>query len=432
MTKKIALAAILILLLAESQASSQIRKEEAYAGAETIGYVIDDTNATFHISMPERLRYDVDPGKDAAHPNKLYASYAEAADKARGRVLPSFEQIGYVGKVVDDDIHAAIELASGDSKTDILSKPATRPGGKALDVFMDAVKSGELTLKPTRESGWYDYQQFSLEPFLLPEKMPEGKKLSFDSLYRKRLENAFRTRATQTRETRAKRQAHDTKLAGPSESEVLLLVRPSLKIEPMPTYYMRIGDAYGFLQRAIGEGPFKKRIMEARSSRKGGARKNPTIADELRRMRMFFYAMYAQSSSDIGLGQHRGGIPPAEEFISGWKNLPEMRQDVRVIVPMGAADGNDPSQGMKCRAVLGIAPLEIQVRYEEEPKVTVLRKGAKTKIRYGTADYTILTPVFAEVVIPDASPPTREEFRRICDKYVTKDAIIKALKKGVR
>jgi hypothetical protein len=49
---------------------------------------------------------------------------------------------------------------------------------------------------------------------------------------------------------------------------------------------------------------------------------------------------------------------------------------------------------------------------------------------FESKDYTILVPVFSEVTTPGKVPLNRDEFRTICDKYRTKEEIIRALQKG--
>jgi hypothetical protein len=46
------------------------------------------------------------------------------------------------------------------------------------------------------------------------------------------------------------------------------------------------------------------------------------------------------------------------------------------------------------------------------------------------ADWTIAVDDFLEVEVPTLVPPTREQFRRLCDQYRTKAEIRKALQNG--
>ncbi|MBZ0184599.1 MAG: hypothetical protein K8F91_00005, partial [Candidatus Obscuribacterales bacterium] len=46
-----------------------------------------------------------------------------------------------------------------------------------IEELLKGVKSGEIQLTPTSESGWYDWQLYALEPLAIVDKMPEAKHL---------------------------------------------------------------------------------------------------------------------------------------------------------------------------------------------------------------------------------------------------------------
>lgn len=340
---------------------------------------------------------------------------------------------------------------SRSKETDLINKFVAKGGiaaGRTMDLLISAIKNGEVSLKPAANSGWYDYQQFSMEPFLLPEKMPEGKKLFFNAVYKKRLENSFRSSVTQARETHVKQleRPGETGAEAPEFLEVELYISPKFSIEPMPTFYSRTAQAYIFLIKALDEPILNNEVLElVEENTKLDAKEEKAIKEgyyqlnkppvnirsRLRELLPLFNQFSERSALDIGLNPSGIKTQAVDDFLSGWKNWPEMKQDIRVIVPIGPLDARDPSKGINYWAILGIEPLEIKVSYNAKPKIEIPRKNVKAKIEYGTSYYTILVPVFAEVVIPGASPPTREEFRKVCDKYKTKDAILAALRKGV-
>ena len=63
------------------------------------------------------------------------------------------------------------------------------------------VRSGEVKLAPAADSGWYDRQAWSLEPLLLPSRMPESERLRMGNLYLRNLEDLFRGALALARET---------------------------------------------------------------------------------------------------------------------------------------------------------------------------------------------------------------------------------------
>lgn len=599
--KKAAFSICVICAVMIQPASSYARRNFTYVNGEKVEYLVDESSSTFFVSMDEKIErvvYGRDVAPDA---DVLYPSFADAAGHATYRVLPSFEQIGSLGKATDDRVYATIEIAIEGDKIDLLtglaqeldggglafictalilsgspdscpakardaaireadnfikrdpynSRPIgfytwndglkniftrdrwlqkkfdTRIGGefavakgiseavkknprlkkiygeiinvysmmtnpstnfssaldpitkdkpfaffppsrsretdlvnkyvakgnvaagRTMDLLIDAVRKGDVSLRPSARfegSGFYDYQQFALEPFLLPEKMPEGKKLSFNGTYRKRLENAFRSAVTQARETHVKQLERPGEVGAeaPEPLEIELFIAPRLEVEPMPTYYKRMASAYLYLIKAldvpllnskalhlIDEPDGKPKDLTREDYHLSQLNKPPIpLQGRLRDMNSLFIQFSARSSLDIGMADGGEGQNRAEDFLSGWKGWPEMRRDIRAIVPIGPVDAKDPSKGVNYWAVIGIQPMDIEVRYEKKPVVKVLRKNVKAKIEYGRAFYTILVPVFVEAIIPGASPPTREEFRKVCDRYKTRDAILAALRKG--
>ncbi|UCE27138.1 MAG: hypothetical protein JSW52_12455, partial [Candidatus Coatesbacteria bacterium] len=71
----------------------------------------------------------------------------------------------------------------------------------------------------------------------------------------------------------------------------------------------------------------------------------------------------------------------------------------------------------------------IVVSYEEEPVVST-DAPVKLIVIYEPQNYSVLVPVFAEVILPTEVPLTRDEFRAVCDEYDNKDDIIEALESG--
>ena len=69
------------------------------------------------------------------------------------------------------------------------------------------MRSGEVNLEPTGESGWYDHQTWSLEPLVVPDRTPEAARLELGKRYRKHLEDLFRGALALARETHVKQLA---------------------------------------------------------------------------------------------------------------------------------------------------------------------------------------------------------------------------------
>jgi hypothetical protein len=114
------------------------------------------------------------------------------------------------------------------------------------------VRSGDVRLMPTEESGWYDHQTWSLEPLLVPDRRPEAARLELGKRYRKHLEDLFRGALALTRETHAGQAGGGRGgYAGPRRQPIR--IRPCLSVEPLPTLYTRRAAGYRFVRSVLEE-----------------------------------------------------------------------------------------------------------------------------------------------------------------------------------
>jgi hypothetical protein len=160
------------------------------------------------------------------------------------------------------------------------------------------VRSGEVDLRPRENSGWYDYQAYALEAFVLPERADGANKLVLTHSYKERSLEAFRALLTRQRETHERQLDGEIAMSArmrPPES-----VSPRLRVEPCPGYYLRSARAYNFLadylDAVIGEPGLR--------SLHGLTEAGPRPLDlytELHFMRDLFYGLYAITAEDIGL-----------------------------------------------------------------------------------------------------------------------------------
>ena len=78
------------------------------------------------------------------------------------------------------------------------------PGADLMRELIKAIRKGKVDLAPKPSSGWYEYQIYALETFLLPEKGEENPKLLLTKAYKKRMLEAFQALMTKRRETHAR------------------------------------------------------------------------------------------------------------------------------------------------------------------------------------------------------------------------------------
>ncbi len=78
------------------------------------------------------------------------------------------------------------------------------PSADLMKELIKAIRNGKVDLAPKPSSGWYEYQIYALETFLLPEKGEENPKLLLTKAYKKRMLEAFQALMTKRRETHAR------------------------------------------------------------------------------------------------------------------------------------------------------------------------------------------------------------------------------------
>ncbi|MEI8020323.1 MAG: hypothetical protein WCH39_19130, partial [Schlesneria sp.] len=120
--------------------------------------------------------------------------------------------------------------------------------------LVKAIRSGTIDLHPTENSGWYDYQVYALETLLVPKQGEESKSLLLSGTYKRRRLEAFQALITKRKETQVLRGESKVKVeSAPLASERLEQFSPRLRLEPAPTYYLRMARSYRFLNKALHE-----------------------------------------------------------------------------------------------------------------------------------------------------------------------------------
>jgi hypothetical protein len=172
------------------------------------------------------------------------------------------------------------------------------PGADLMREMIQAIRRGKVDLAPSASSGWYEYQIHALETFLLPEKGEENPKLLLTKTYKKRMLEAFQALMTKRRETHAR--DLEVKSAGAIESLPRAHVKPRLRVEPCPTYYLRTARSYDFLSNFLLAAVGEDGLASLHGLREGGER-SKTLLDELRWMRDLFYGLHLLTAEDIGM-----------------------------------------------------------------------------------------------------------------------------------
>jgi len=310
------------------------------------------------------------------------------------------------------------------------------PDVNLMTELIKRVRSGEVKLAPGAEDGWYQYQVHALEVLLMPDKAQEKDKLLLTAKYKKRLIEAFKALITKRRETHA-RELASTECAAIEplgEGEV----KPRLRIEPCPTFYLRTARAYAFLENFLAATVGEPQLAKLRGLKKGGYR-GPGLAQELDDVRQRFYGFYLVACEDIGMRPQFLKQEPVDRkrakqralaWIENFRENPDLACDTRVSVPLYI----DPLRGKtRLWATLGVRLAHLTASYLHEalPKVRPKAAGGPWKdVEYyqlGTSDYVIAVDEFAEFELDGLDVLTRAELRKICDKHKTRKKILEAL-----
>ncbi len=310
-----------------------------------------------------------------------------------------------------------------------------------VDEMIKRIRAGSLQLKPTVESGWYDYQTWALEPLVIPEKMPEASHLDFAESYRKQLLELFKGILALTRETHIKQL--EVPLVGAAAlsrpSRPVIHIYPELSAEPLTTMYLRRSQSYRFVRAVIEKtfGPDALARMH-RLTITGPVKEN--LDEELRRMEALFYGAHVAVCQEIGmpfstslpLGSGKDADADAAEFQT-WraslKNDPDLGRDVRMMVPVFY---DIMRKKTKVWVFLGWSSMPVTISFAKIPTATVFDK-AGNQIRADSIDLLfeskgkeLAYPVTAEVYVDKIL--NRDEFRQLCDRYKTRSAILANLK----
>ncbi|MCA8914316.1 MAG: hypothetical protein KDB90_02805 [Planctomycetes bacterium] len=305
-----------------------------------------------------------------------------------------------------------------------------------MEDLISAIRDGKLDLKPGEHSGWYDYQLYALETLVLPDRGEGNDKLLLTKKYKLRLLDAFKAMVTKTRETHIRSMAAAGEASAAPQPEQP--VRPRLRVEPNPTYYLRIARSYAFLQN------FLNASVEDLNGMPGwcaDGRRDSALGDELENMRLLFYGLYFVSCEDIG---HKPQMLDGEidepdyvralatKWLDDWESDPDLSVDTRVAVPIYR---DDTVSRFWC--TVGVRPIKLQADYRRAPSWRPMPSAgdapeAWAEIpggRLQPLDCVILGDDFLEVELGAGATLTRAELRKACDAGSTREEIASALRR---
>jgi hypothetical protein len=327
-----------------------------------------------------------------------------------------------------------------------------RPIPQGFDLMAELVRrvrSDQVSLQPTEASGWYDYQAWSLEPLVVPDRIPESARLELGPRYREHLEALFRGTLAQARETHVK-QLDFTAVGRPAV--LPFYVRPDLTVEPLPSLYARRADGYRYVRTVLGEAFGEGALGRMhRLTPEGPAA--PSLAEELAGMEGLFSGASATACRELGRDPFYGDGESAGRFSSwraGLRADPDVSRDARLMTPVYY---DVQRRKTKVWALLGWRRVPVEVDFKKKPRVLAV-EPAKPPESEATDRLSVLRSKFRKVPEkPQATPPVvkfrgdryqlavpemaevyveqlldRDEFRRHCDRLKTRPAILANLR----
>jgi hypothetical protein len=300
-------------------------------------------------------------------------------------------------------------------------------GFDLMDELIRHVRAGTLQLTPTAESGWYDHQLWSLEPLLVPDRMPEARRLRLDRGYREHLTKLFKATYALMRET------HGGQGAGGMGGfrAVAIFIAPELTVEPLFTMYLRRALSYRFVRQVLlttfGDGALSRmnRLTPA------GPRL-VNLEDELTEIEALFRGAAVVVGRQLGMDSADAGgaaeSADAERFLN-WGRHPErdvdLALDARMMVPVFY---DMHRKKTKVWVFFGWTTKTLWLYFAVPPTVTSCApdSSGRDRILFTATSHTLWTPVVAEVYVERILD--RDEFRRHCDRHKVPDAILRNLR----
>jgi hypothetical protein len=326
-----------------------------------------------------------------------------------------------------------------------------RPIPQGFDLMAELVRrvrSGQVSLQPTEESGWYDHQAWSLEPLVVPDRMPESARLQWGPRYREHLVDLFRGALALARETHVKQVA----VALGGCAFLPFYVRPDLTVEPLPSHYARRADGYRFVRIVLGEAFGEGALGRMhRLTPEGPAA--PSLEEELAGMESLFSGASATACRELGREPLVGDGEAARRFAAwraGLRADPDVSRDARMMTPVYY---DVQRRKTKVWALLGWRRVPVEVDFKKKPRVLAVEPAAAPEpeatdrlsvlrrrfrkapeqprakppaVQFRGDRYQLAVPEMVEVYVEQLL--NRDEFRRHCDRFKTRPAILANLR----
>jgi hypothetical protein len=222
-------------------------------------------------------------------------------------------------------------------------------------------------------------------------------------------------------------------------------VRPRLRVEPAPTYYLRTARAYAFVGNLLNatfgaelENMYGQREIwtYGQIRQKKLSERDDDLATELAFMRRLLYGLYLVSCEDIGMKPElapgeKVDLRACKQAALNWSQTfrrdPDLKPDARVCVPVHV----DREGRAKFWAVAGVRLARLEAEYVHPPSIR--EPGGKWSKAdpgsLGKSTYLIPVDAFAAFTLKGAAL-ARREFWDALAMAGTRDAFLEAIRRA--
>lgn len=416
------------------------------------------------LQTPLKLVEEMDSAKAVADTIKndpvlldTYIKYLELTAKVSNPFrIPDLRILFDGTESIQYDIEvAAIEPPIVSFEEDLLAK-IIGPGNTVpenfslIDEFISFIKQRKVSLRPTKDSGWYDYSTWSLAPLLSTDTMVESKHLEVGESYSKLMDEIFRGRLS-IKELESDSSKDDSEaIQDETPPRIQVQVEPRLKVEPMPTCYYRRGFSYKFMKNILTTIFSQEDLRSVKRTTVYGEATSDLLT-ELDFMQSLFYGAHRNACSDLGMDPANTPVESLEVFKTWAKECHldnDFKNDTRMMIPISY----DPEKKRtKVVCFYGWRTEDIEVHFSKPPEIEIYDKEGKKmprknmwlrptyvgnegqtsdEISYSfykkqlQAAYPVFDEFYVDKLLPEA------EFQKLCDQIGEPIKLRETLKAG--
>lgn len=318
--------------------------------------------------------------------------------------------------VLDPNDHKAALFPLSDSMErrlmlDLFGNKPIPAGFRLVSEIVARIRDGRLDTRPAADGAWYAFQQHALAALL----DPGSPGVIIGPRYHVELEKLFAALFGLTRET------HIKQLEPVAAGGCAIVVSPELTLEPLPEYYRRTADAYARLHAILD-------AADGESLLRGSAgHGHDPVGDALDYAEALFRGAWATSCAELGRAPEGFAAERAvfRAFRDGIQTDPDLTADMRTVVPLYFDESRET---FRVLAILGVEAKKLQATYTARPGVRIDDEPGQrhpSSAVFSPSSYRFCAPLTAEIDMKQLM--TREEFRELCDRGKTSEAILAAL-----